>query len=309
MSLSGKTLRTLLAVLEERSVTRAAARLGVTQSAVSHALERLREVLGDPLFLRSGSGVEPTRRALELRMPVLEILDRMKELTSGRAFDPTQARMSFVVAANDFQRELLFPGLLRELLSEGVDVRFRFPPSGVPTLDLLQGAQCDLAVTPFPPESSNILQSLLFEGSMVSFFDSAQRKAPTTLEDFLGSEFVDAQFPNYSSALVALRSDMRSRLPPPRVTVPNFGAIPSFLRGSRMITCQTDLMAQGPLQGFASAPLPFENPPVKMYMIWHRRDHLDPGHRWLRGRIKDSAQGFRRSAEAVAPGGAPRHRA
>jgi len=74
---------------------------------------------------------------------------------------------------------------------------------------------------------------------------------------------------------------------------PNFGAISPFLRGSQMIVCQMDLMSVGPLKGLASAPLPFENPPVRMYLIWHRRDHLDPAHQWLREKMKESAQQFR----------------
>ena len=162
LSLNGRVLKTFLAVLEEQSVTRAAARLDVTQSAVSHTLERLREVLGDPLFVRTGNRVEPTRRALDLQAPVLAILDQLKELTSERPFDPAEAPMSFTVAANDFQRELLFPTLFRELRSEGVDLRLNFLPSGVPTTSLLREARCDLAVTPFPPDSPDIFQGLLF---------------------------------------------------------------------------------------------------------------------------------------------------
>ncbi|MEM8997664.1 MAG: LysR family transcriptional regulator [Acidobacteriota bacterium] len=293
LGLNGRILRTFLAVLEEESVTRAAVRLNVTQSAVSHALERLREVLGDPLFVRAGNRVEPTRRAIELRTPVLQVLDQLKELASGRNFDPTEGPMSFVVAANDFQRELLFPSLLQDLQKEGVDIRFRFPPSGVPSTSLLREARCDLAVTPFPPESTDIFQTLLFEGTVVSFFDPSQRQAPASLDEFLASELIDVQFPNHSNAHSAIEGPMRSRLPQPRVTVPNFGAIPSFLRGSDMIVCVMDLMAHGPLHGFASAPLPFENPPLRMYLIWHRRDHGDPASQWLRGRIKDITRRYR----------------
>lgn len=99
-----------LAVIEERSVSRAAARLGLTQSAVSHALTRLR----DPLFVKSGRGVVATAHAEALAEPARKLLDAMRQFSTGAAFDARATPLSLTIAANDLQRDLL-PRLLAQL--------------------------------------------------------------------------------------------------------------------------------------------------------------------------------------------------
>lgn len=109
LALDGKSLRTFLVVLEESSISKAAERLGVTQSAVSHTLDKLRLALGDPLFVRLGRNIAATDRAITLREPVQSVLDDLKGLTNQRVFDPFIGKMDFTIAANDFQRDLIFP--------------------------------------------------------------------------------------------------------------------------------------------------------------------------------------------------------
>ena len=102
--LDGNILRTFLVILAESSVSKAAIRLNVTQSAVSYSLSRLRHVLGDPLFVRSGQGLTPTETALSLKEPIQNVLDGLSGLRHQRPFDPRTEDMRFVIAANDLQR-------------------------------------------------------------------------------------------------------------------------------------------------------------------------------------------------------------
>ena len=115
LDLDGHALRLFLAVLEEGSVTAAAERLAVTQSAVSHALQRLREIVRDPLFVKSGRGIVPTSHALALAEDARRLLDTMKAFTRGAKFDPRSRDISLTIAANDMQRDLLLPRLLAKL--------------------------------------------------------------------------------------------------------------------------------------------------------------------------------------------------
>lgn len=108
-TLDGRALRTFLTVLEEESVSKAAEQLGVTQSAVSHTLDKLRVAFGDPLFVRSGRGIHPTERASALREPVQSVLDDLKALADERQFNPKHEPMEYTIAANDLARVLLFP--------------------------------------------------------------------------------------------------------------------------------------------------------------------------------------------------------
>ena len=109
LSLDGNSLLVFITVLEEMSVTRAAERLGVTQSAVSHTLDKLRTALGDSLFVRSGRGIVATEKALELYKPTQAALDSLKQLTDNRYFDPTEAEMEFKIAAKRFHPFIYIP--------------------------------------------------------------------------------------------------------------------------------------------------------------------------------------------------------
>lgn len=268
------------------SISNAATRLDVTQSAVSHLLDKLRLTLGDPLFVRAGRGIAPTDRAIALREPVQTVLDGLKALTDKRPFDPSMGQLEYTIAANDFQRDLIFPGFVHCLTLEGVDVRFRFIPSGIPATDLLRHARCQLIVTPFPPEGPDIYQSRLFDDKVVCFFDGDVRSAPASEEEFHVAEYIEVRFEDDEAAMQVLHKHTGLDLKKPRLSVPNFSALPAFLKGSEMISAQLSLMGRVNLQGFASAPLPFDTSTVTMYMAWHRRDHLDPAHQWLRKRIK-----------------------
>ena len=286
LSLDGRSLRTFVMVLDELSISKAAERLGVTQSAVSHLLDKLRLAFGDPLFVRAGRGIAPTERATSLREPVQAVLDGLKGLTDERVFDPLVGELDFTVAANDFQRDLIFPGLLRAFRTEGVDARFRFIPSGIPAVGLLRQARCQLIVTPFPPNGPDIYQSRLFVDHAVCFYDARVRDAPRSLEAYGEADRLDVRFDDDENASRALDDVPDLVVRPPRVLVPNFSDLATFLKGTDLLVTQLSMMGKVNLKGFASAPLPFATAPVPMYMAWHRRDHRDPANKWLRERVK-----------------------
>lgn len=286
LSLDGRSLRTFLTVLDELSVTRAAERLEITQSAVSHTLDKLRIAFGDPLFVRSGRRIAATERANTLRDPVQRVLDELKGLTDARLFDPTIGELHYVIAANDLQRELIFPGLLNLLDQEGINLFTRFIPSGLPAADLLRRDRCQFLVTPFPPEGPDIYQVRLFEDRIVCFYDPTMRKAPKTLNEILGSDLVEVQFDDNRSSLDTLGHPIREKLRKPRVVVSNFNDVYPFLVGSTMLSMELSLMANLAYQGLQYAEPPFKLPPLSMYLVWHRRNHTDPAHRWFREKIQ-----------------------
>lgn len=273
-------------VLDELSISRAAERLEVTQSAVSHTLDKLRIAMGDPLFVRSGRQIAATERAIALREPVQNVLDELKGLTDQRLFDPTIGELDYVIAANDYQRDLIFPNLLQVLDGEGVEIFTRFIPAGLPAAEMLRQDRCQFLVTPFPPEGPDIYQIRLFEDRLVCFYDKKKRKPPKTLQEFLECDLIDVRFEDNQSTTNALDSSIRKKLRKPRVTVPNFNAVYLFLKNSKMISVEVSLMARLGYQGLQFAELPFSTRPISMYLVWHRRNHTDPAHRWFREKIQ-----------------------
>ncbi len=287
MDVDWRLLRTFLTVLEEQSVTRAAIRLELTQSAVSHALNKLRKILRDPLFVRAGRRITPTDRALALREPVQAILDSIKSLADEREFDPAAEPLEFTIAANDVTRDLIFPRLRQNAGKQGVDLKLTFLPSGVPDASILREARCQLMVTPLPPDGADIIQQKLFQSEMVCFFDSDIRKAPHDWEEFRADDHIEVRFGAGRTSMSVLKNVDHSKLRAPRVSVSNFGALASFLKGSNLLATEISLMSLGPLKELSHASLPFTSEAISVYMVWHRRDSNDPAHRWLRESVRE----------------------
>lgn len=286
LSLDGRLLQLLVAVVEEGSITRAAELLGVTQSAVSHLLDKLRGIVGDPLFVKSGRGIVPTARAEELAVDARVLLEELRRFATAADFDPARLATTFTIAANDFQRDLLLPRLLDRLRIAAPGVSLRVIPSDVPTPEMLRDEHCHLAISPRPPEAGDILQKRLFDDHYRVFFDGSRRPPPATLDDYLAAEHVTVLYEPRRSLdidnVLAARGIERRFV----ATVPGFAGLPSFLRGSARLATAPGLLADGLLRGLDSVPLPVPCPPMPMYLIWHMRYRHDPAHSWLRAELE-----------------------
>ena len=289
LGLDGKTLTTFLTVLEELSVSRAAERLGVSQSAVSHTLDKLRTIFEDPLFVRVGRGIESTARARALRAPVESALDSLKSLTDLREFDPLVEQMDFTIAANDFPLQLIFPRLLKELSDEGIDLGVRFIPSGIPSVSILRASRYRLMVTPTPPDDPDLEQVSLIRSRMEIFYDSTVRKPPGTWKEFAESNYVEVRFSDTETSIMALPSIDTSKMRAPIISVPNFSSLSPMIKGTDRITTQIAAMKLGVLKELDTVPLPFKTDPLDLFLIWHRRESDDPAHQWFRKRIIETA--------------------
>ena len=288
LGLDGYTLRTFLAVLEETSVSKAALRLSISQSAVSHTLDRLRIAFDDPLFIRDGRGIAPTEKALSLREPIESIINELKTLLEKKDFNPRTDLLEFTVAANDFPVLLIFPSLMKKLHAEGIKPRFHFIPSGVPSANLSRASRCQLLITPAPPKAADIIQEQLFQSKMVCFYDSKIRRPPKSWQQFVNSDYAEVKFSDAESSIMVLPSIDIAALKQPTITVPNFSALNDFITGSDLITTQLELMKQGPLKKLDSAPLPIKTQPLSVYMAWHQRDDENPAQQWLRQMIRET---------------------
>lgn len=295
-NLDARLLRLLVAVVEAGSITGAAARLGVTQSAVSHLLDRLRAVLGDPLFVKSGRGIVATARAEALAPRARELIRELERFALSEAFDPAKWRTEVVVAANDLQRDALLPALLHRLRAKAPGVTLRVIPSNAPDADMLRREQCRLIVSPRPPEGSDILQKRLFEDRYLVFYDAARREPPRDRAGYLAADHATVVYEPRRALDLDLQFEAQRVKRRIRVAVPGFAGIPAFLRGSDLLATAPGLLRFGLLKGFASAEPPVPCPTLPMYMIWSRRDHEDPAHQWLRAELESAAKPVAASA-------------
>ena len=284
--LDGHLLQLLLAVVEEGSITRAAHRLGVTQSAVSHLLDKLRAIVGDPLFVKSGRGIVPTARALALAAQARLLLEDMRRFVTPEQFDPAQLVMTLTIAANDLQRDLLLPALLERLRPQAPGLRLHIIPSDIPEASLLRDGYCQLVLTPRPPDASDVVQKRLFEDQYRVFYDPQQRAAPVDLQDYLASDHASVVYEPHRALDIdnwLAGQGVQRRLV---VTVPGFAGLGPFLRNSQRIATLPGLLGKVLLSDLASVEAPLPCPGMPMYMVWHLRHQHDPMHRWLRAELE-----------------------
>ena len=289
--LDARLLQLLVAVVEAGSVTGAAQSLGVTQSAVSHQLDKLRAITDDTLFVKSGRGIVATARAQALAKEARELLGQLERFARSGDFDPARWHTTFTIAANDLQRDTLLPALARRLNEQAPGVVLRVIPSNIPTLDMLRHDQCQLVISPRPPEGSDIFQKRLFEDRYRVFYDAQVREAPRTKAEYLAAEHVTVVYEPQRA--LDLGNELARRGVPRRFTVlvPGFAGLPPFIRGSRRLATAPGLLQMHLMQGLASAKVPVPCPTLPMYMIWHRRHQDDAAHRWLRGQLVALAPG------------------
>ncbi|WP_303904373.1 LysR family transcriptional regulator [Thiohalomonas denitrificans] len=290
LSLDGRSLRLFVAVLESGSVTAAAERLGVTQSAVSHTLEKLRNITGDPLFVKSGRGIVATAYAETLGERARSVLEGMKAIAQPPDFNPVTARREFTVAANDFQRDLLLPRVLRSLCEEAPGIRLRVIPAGIPEVELLREDRCNLIITPRPPQGSDVHTEQLLEDRLVCFYDGRQTQPPGDLAAYLAARHIGLQYEDSEKAdfekqfrALGIHRDVA-------VVVDNVAGIPAFMRGTGLLAILPSMLDSGLMREFAWCEPPFALDPLPLFQVWHRRHDEDAAHCWLRAKLTAAAE-------------------
>ena len=283
--LDARSLQQLVAVVEAGSVTGAAQKLGVTQSAVSHQLDKLRGITGDPLFVKSGRGIVATARAQELAQEARALLRQLERFAHAGDFDPSRWQATVTIAANDFQRDVLLPALARRLREAAPGVVLRIIPSDVPSLEMLRDRVCDIAISPRPPEGSDILQQRIFEDVYRVFFDPAVRQAPDSLEDYLAADHATVVYAPRRALYLDRTLEARGIRRRFVLMVPGFAGLPAFIKGSALLATAPSLLQHSLMRDLAHATVPLPCPTMPMYLIWHRQHQSDAAHRWLREQI------------------------
>ncbi len=291
----------LRALLAERHVTRAAARIGLSQPAMSHALSRLREALGDPLLVRTASGMQPTPRAEAMTAPLERALDDIgRVLASPEPFEPRTSKQRFKIATNDYMELVLFPRLLAALWRDAPDVDVRITNLGMKgnedlfegRADIVMGVLGQLGETQVP-------QGIRFQRVFTDQFVCVVRedhpivKKRLTLDDFLalphalvtprgdtGRGVVDA---------VLARQGKKRRV---AVEIPHFLVAPHIVRETDVVLTLATRVARAlaPLLGLRQLAPPIELEGFALSMFWHERNHVDPAHTWLRRVITSVAK-------------------
>ena len=300
-------LRVFDEVMAERSLTRAARNLSLTQPAVSNALRRLRETLGDELVQRSGQGMAPTPRAVALWPAVREALRQLQTALSPDVFVAREATLSFVLAMADATAASLIPGLNDTLEQEAPGISLRVMP--LTTRDprqLLETQACDLALGYFPsvlPDLTVKAQNgepmpFYFQRLYDSEYVCVMRKdhplasGELSLDDFCAARHMLVSFSGrpygfIDESLAALGRERRVVL-----TVNQFFTAGRVVAHSNLLTVlpRHFVRVTGIARQLALQPLPFAVSPVYVDSLWHRRSDRLGAHVWLRQAVLRAAE-------------------
>jgi DNA-binding transcriptional LysR family regulator len=181
---------------------------------------------------------------------------------------------------------LLLPALAQRLRVTAPQVQLRVIPSAVPRLDTLRADECQLVISPRPPDGTDILQKRLFETEYCVFYDATQRAAPQSKAEYLAADHATVAYEAHRGLDIDQQLLARGLVRRFSVKVPGFSALPAFVRGTALLVTAPLLLARTSLAGLASAPVPVPCPTMPMFLIWHVRYQQDPAHRWLREQLE-----------------------
>jgi LysR family transcriptional regulator, nod-box dependent transcriptional activator len=283
------------ALLSERNVTKAGARLNLSQSAMSGMLARLRDHFQDALLVPVGRRMVLTPLAQDLEEPVHNLLLQVKgTLGAMPRFDPATANRHLSIAASDYVLAILLTEVLRDVHRHAPHISVELRPSGRQSMEQLENGELDFLIAPTAFVSAAHPKETLFEDTF-------------TCIAWLGNELVDRtigkeEYLNRGHVMVYLgltpgsltwdeqflrRLNHRRRV---EVWTPSFSSAPELVVGTdRIATIPTRLaLKYADLLPLKLLPLPIEIPPVVQVLQWHTIHDADPGHRWIRGILKQA---------------------
>ncbi len=279
------------ALLSEQHVTRAAERLHLSQPAVSHALGRLRDLLGDPLLVRQGGGLVATARALELAAPLADALVQVQSLLAPNRFDPASARRTFRLAMSDYGAALLLPGLVRALREQapGIDLAITHASREGMQEGVLSG-EIDLAAGVFPDLPAELRSTPLFEEHYACLVDRDSLPAgggldlPTYLaRPHVLLEMRGSGTPEIERALTAIRERRHVA-----ISLPHWGIAPQLIQGTDLIlTVSSQGLLNIDSRRLLVVPPPFHIPSFGFVLAWHKRRAGDGALQWLITQVQD----------------------
>lgn len=282
------------ALVRVRNVSRAAEELGMSQSAVSHALKRLRAFFADPLFLKTGAGMQPTPKALELVRPVLAVMGTVRtELLVHEGFDAATSRREFSLCLTDMGELIFLPRLIEALRKAAPHCTLRTlqvaPRQVAP---VLESGEADLAMGSLHSMPEGLFQQQLFMRNFVTIVNRGNRK--------IGAEMSVAQFYEMEHIVVSLSGrredsydvviDQLYKQRRVYLTTPHFLTVPMIIEQNPQLIATVPSELASAFERYKTVRIvetPVSVPPFAIRQHWHPRYHHDAANTWLRKLVKE----------------------
>lgn len=294
-------LRIFLALMEERNVTRTAARMGITQPALSNALARLREMLHDPLFTRERYGMRPTARAEELARPIAAALESIDAvILGGHSFDPAVGSQLFTIAPNSYVELVLMPAIVARVGEQAPGIKLRLTPFGTDLVETgVTSGQTAVVLGRFPDPPDNLVVQHLADEGFACVVRAGHPRVRGTLSKKLYEELKHVNVLPPGRLRVGLfqaleRQHLRRDV---AVSVTHFQAVPEMIAVTDYCATLPNLLCRRLARDrrLRVVPAPVDLGTFPIEMAWHVRYRNDPAHAWLRGLIADVTKDLTRA--------------
>jgi len=275
------------AVMQDGSVTRAGKRLGMSQPALSHALNRLRYLVKDQLFIRTPKGMVPTPRAEQLALPLRHALAEMQRALEPETFVAAQANRRFSIAVNNYAAIIMAAPLVAAVAAAAPLVQLDLRPSGtLDVFDRLDSGDLDVAIGTFDAVGERFGSAVMRRGHPAGRSKLSAEAFGALAHVAISSSGDDTGFIDRSLATRGARRRIALRLP--------YLSAGAVLGQSDMVATFSRRVAEAMVRGSALQlrDLPFTSPTVRTSMLWHRRLDGHPAHRWLRDLITSVSRGL-----------------
>jgi DNA-binding transcriptional LysR family regulator len=282
------------ALLTEGSVTGAAERMNLSVPTMSRTLNKIREMIGDPILVRAGRVLVPTPRALALREGTREVVQQARSLLqSGEAFDLRQLTRTFTIRADDGFISTYGPILLRLMMESAPNVQLRFRAQGQQDVESLREGLIDLDVGVIADIGPEIVRQALFRDRFVAAFrvghplEQAETMTPERFCEYPHVTVSRRGRPSGPHDPMLHAMGLTRRV---MVVAPTFAEALAIARETDLVACVAERLTQTARHGMRTRELPVATPPVLISQAWHPRFGADPANRALRGLLKQACE-------------------
>lgn len=290
LAVDAALLKTLVVLHEEQSVTQAADRLGLTQSALSHRLTRIKALFGTTVFVRSGRKIASTPEAEELVHEARTVLMRIERMVNPQPLSLADLTEDFVIAATDYERHLFLLKAAKMMLTEAPSIKMSLVWEKYDNRQGLRDGQFDLACGPMlGHRDADIHIEKIFQDQFLCFYDPDVRTAPSEISSYFGARHARMIFSRDDSSFVDLSLTMHGMRRDVAVDIPSLSEVPETIRGTPLVVTAPSIVAKTVMADFASCAVPFDIPAVSFGMEWHDRTDASPRHSWMRSCIRKAA--------------------
>lgn len=289
-------LPVFVALMEERSVTRAASRLGITQPALSNSLNRLRDMLRDPLFIRERYGIKPTQLAEDIAPAIEAALAQLDEIVVHQQdFDPADAEHQFLIAPNSYAELVLMPALVARLREQAPGIRLRMIPFGndLAETGVMSGTTAMVLGRIVDPPDNLVVQHLMDDGlACVVRHGHPDVGDNLSRDEYESLKHVNVLPPGRIRAGLFEALGKQNLKREVAVSVTHFLAVPEMIAVTDYCATLPILICRGlerdPRLKVLPAPVDLGTFPVEL--AWHVRYRHDPAHKWLRSTLIETAR-------------------